>query len=60
MADPPAYPGSRDDVGAEPGSEPAAARPRRTVIAAWIIVIALVLLMLILHLTGAVGPGTMG
>jgi hypothetical protein len=30
------------------------------VIAVWAAVIALFLLMLILHLTGAVGPGTMG
>ena len=34
--------------------------PRRAVIAIWAAVIALFLLMLILHLTGAVGPGTMG
>jgi len=30
------------------------------VIAVWAVVIGLFLLMLILHLTGAVGPGTMG
>ena len=60
MADPPSYPRTRDGVGAERGGEAPSRRPRRTVITVWAAVIALLLLMLILHLTGAVGPGTMG
>jgi hypothetical protein len=60
VADPPSYPRSRDGTGAEPASETPSRRPRWTVIAIWAAVIALLLLMLILHLTGAVGPGTMG
>ena len=60
MADPPSYPRTSDSAGAETGSEAAPKRPRRTVIAVWAVVIGLFLLMLILHLTGAVGPGTMG
>ena len=60
MADPPSYPGTSDSAGAEPRSEAVPKRPRRTVIAVWAVVIGLFLLMLILHLTGAVGPGTMG
>ena len=60
MADPPSYPRTSDSAGAETGSEAAHKRPRRTVIAVWAVVIGLFLLMLILHLTGAVGPGTMG
>ena len=60
MADPPSYPRTSDSAGAGTGNDAAPKRPRRAVIAVWAAVIALFLLMLILHLTGAVGPGTMG
>jgi nitrate reductase NapE component len=60
MADPPSYPGTRDETAADPGSKPAASRPRRTLITFWIIVIALFLVILALHLTGTLGPGTNG
>ena len=60
MADPPSYPRTSDSAGAKTGSDAAPKRPRWAVIAVGAVVIALFLLMLILHLTGAVGPGTMG
>ena len=60
MTDPPSYPRTSDSAGAQTGDDAPPKRPRRVVIAVWAAVIALVLLMLILHLTGAVGPGTMG
>jgi hypothetical protein len=59
MTDPPSYPGTDGNAGAEPAG-PAATRPRRTVIVVWGVVIALLLVMLILHLTGTLGPGTNG
>jgi len=60
VADPPSYPRTTDSAGAETGNGTSPKRPRRAVIAVWAAAIALFLLMLILHLTGAVGPGTMG
>ena len=60
MADPPSYPRTSDSAGAETGNDAPHKRSRRVVLAIWAAVIALFLLMLILHLTGAVGPGTMG
>ena len=60
MADPPSYPRTSGSSGAKTGTDASPKRSRRAVIAIWAAVIALFLLMLILHLTGAVGPGTMG
>jgi hypothetical protein len=60
VTDPPSYPHTSDGAGAETGNDAPPKRSRRAVIAIWAAVIALFLLMLILHLTGAVGPGTMG
>jgi len=60
VADPPSYPRTSDSADAETGTDAPSRRSRRAVIAVWAAVIALFLLMLILHLTGAVGPGTMG
>ena len=60
MADPPSYPRTSDSADAKTGTDAPPKRSRRAVIAIWAAVIALLLLMLILHLTGAVGPGTLG
>ena len=60
MADPPSYPRTSDSADAKTGTDAPPKRSRRVVIAIWAAVIALFLLMLILHLTGAVGPGTLG
>ena len=60
MADPPLYPRTSENAGAETGNDAPPKRSRRVVIAIWAAAIALFLLMLILHLTGAVGPRTMG
>ena len=60
MTDPPSYPRASDSADAETGTDAPPKRSRLAVIAVWAAVIALLLLMLILHLTGAVGPGTMG
>jgi hypothetical protein len=60
MADPPSYPDTRGDTGAEPAARPGAGRPRRTVIVVWGIVIALLLVLLILHLTGTLGANLNG
>jgi hypothetical protein len=60
VADPPSYPRTSDSDSAKTGNDAPPKRPRRAVIAVWAAVIAVFLLMLILHLTGAVGPGTMG
>jgi hypothetical protein len=60
MTDPPSYPRTRDDTGAESGGEAGGRGPRRTVILLWVAGIVLVLLVIALHLAGAVGPGTNG
>ena len=60
MTDPPSYPRSSDSTDAKTGTDASPKRSRRAVIAIWAAVVALFLLMLMLHLTGAVGPGTLG
>jgi hypothetical protein len=60
MTDPPSYPHTRDEAGAGPGSKPAANRSRWKVIMFWIIGIVIVVLVIVLHLTGAFGPGAHG
>jgi hypothetical protein len=60
MADPPSYPDTRGDAGAEPAAGPGAGRPRLRVIAVSGIVIALLLAILILHLTGTLGANLNG
>ena len=60
MADPPSYPPNRGETRAEPGGEPAARRPRWTVITLWVIGTSLILLFIALHLTGTLGPGSHG
>ncbi len=62
MTDPPSHPdtGIGDDTGTRPETGPATRRSRRAA-ATWIIAIAALLaLMLVLHLTGAFGPGSHG
>ncbi len=57
MTDPPRYPDTGDDRGAEPGRGPTTATPRWISVVGIIFVILLVLLFVLLHLTGTVGPG---
>jgi hypothetical protein len=62
MADPPPYPGTSisDGTGTPPGSRPGGGRSRWKTAAVWVVVIALLLVLVILHLTGVVGAGTNG
>lgn len=58
MADLPAHPGTDDESGTGPGRRaPASSRPRWVPVAGIVIAILLVLLLIALHLTGALGPG---
>jgi hypothetical protein len=55
MADPPPYP---DDTGDESGDGGSVrSTPRRVTVLGIIIAIALILLFVVLHLTGTLGPG---
>jgi hypothetical protein len=56
MASPPPYPDTGDDTGAK-SDRGSPTGTRWGMLLIWIIVIALVLLVLALHLTGAMGPG---
>jgi hypothetical protein len=66
MPDPPHYPGTGDDsragtgASAGPGNQPTAGRSRWRLVTVWVIGIALILLILVLHLTGTLGAGTNG
>jgi hypothetical protein len=60
MADHPRYPDTGNGTGAAPDGAPAARKRRRVQLAFWIIAIAVVLLVIVLHVTGTVGPGTNG
>jgi len=60
MTDPPSYPGTRENAGAEPASERAAGGSRRRALLIWLMVIVLFLTVLILHLTGTVGANMNG
>ena len=61
MADPPPYPGTSSiSDGTSPGRGPGGGRPRWKTAAVWVVVIALLLVMVILHVTGVVGAGTNG
>ena len=57
MVDPPAHPDSGDDTGVGPDRESTASTPRWVFVLGIIIAIALVLLIVLLHLTGTLGPG---
>jgi hypothetical protein len=56
MATPPRYPSTEDDAGTgpDPGST---TRTSLWVYAFWVIGIGLIVLFIVLHLTGAIGPG---
>ncbi len=63
MADPPPHPATSsisDGAGTSPGGRPGGGRPRWKAAAVWAVVIALLLAMVILHVTGVVGAGTNG
>jgi len=57
MADPPPYPDSGDDTDVGPDRGSATSTPRWVFVLGIMIAIALVLLFLVLHLTGTLGPG---
>lgn len=58
MADLPSHPGTDDDTSAGRGrGAPATGRPRWMPVAGIVIAFVLVLLLIVLHLTGTLGPG---
>jgi hypothetical protein len=57
MADPPRYPDTGDDTGLGRDRGSATGTPRWVSVLGIIIAIALVLLVVVLHLTGTLGPG---
>ena len=58
MAELPSHPGTDDDTGAGPRRDaPPSSRPRWISVAGIVIAIVLVLLFIVLHLTGTLGPG---
>jgi hypothetical protein len=60
MTHQPRYQGSDEDTDAGPARTPLTARQRWTRVAVIAIVAALLLAMVILHITGTFGPGTNG
>jgi hypothetical protein len=57
MANPNPSPGTDDDTDVIPEREPPAGTPRWMSVVGIIIVVVLVLAIIILHLTGTIGPG---
>jgi len=57
MAKLPPYPDSNEDTGVEPDRESTTGAPRWVSVFVTIVAIVLVLLFVVLHLTGTVGPG---
>jgi hypothetical protein len=57
MAHPPPYPDTGDETGAEPDRRATGGTPRWVSAVAIAVVIGLILLMVVLHLTGTIGPG---
>ena len=57
MAHPPRYPKTDADADVPPSHRPAGVTPRWVSVLGIIIVIGLVLLIIVLHLSGSVGPG---
>lgn len=60
MTEPPSHPETRTGVSTEDSGEPVTRAARWKMITVWGIGIALLLVMLILHLTGIFGPGMNG
>jgi hypothetical protein len=62
MTDPPRYldTGTSNDTGAQADGGPTGGRSHWSAAAVWIIATAVLLLMLVLHLTGVFGPGSHG
>jgi 4-hydroxybenzoate polyprenyltransferase len=58
MADLPAHPDSADDPSAGPEHLAVTGRPRRTALLGVAVAVVLVVLMLVLHLAGVLGPGS--
>jgi len=56
----PRYHGSDEDAGAGSAREPLTARQRRARVLLIVVAVAAVLTMVILHITGVLGPGTNG
>jgi len=56
MTDPPRHPGTNEDDGPAPKGPPGGA-PRGKVVLGVTIAIALLVLIILLHLTGTIGPG---
>jgi hypothetical protein len=56
-ADPPPYGGTGADTHASPDGGPASGTPRWVTVLGIVIAIVLVLLFVVLHLTGVLGPG---
>jgi hypothetical protein len=57
MADPPSYPDTGDDTGVGSDRGSATSTPRWVPVLGIAIAIVLVLLLVVLHLTGVLGPG---
>jgi len=57
MADPPPYPDTGDDTGAGPDRGPTTGAPRWVSVVGIIVAVAVLLLVVVLHLSGSVGPG---
>jgi hypothetical protein len=57
MADPPRHPQTEDTTGVGPDRGAANSTPRWAFVLGIIVAIALVVLMVLLHLTGTLGPG---
>ncbi len=57
MADLPPYPDTGNDTGVESGRGATTGTPRWVSVVGLILAIGLVLLVVILHLTGSIGPG---
>jgi len=57
MADPPDYPDTTEDTGVGPDHESPVGTRRRVSVLGIAIAIVLVLLFVVLHLTGTLGPG---